>query len=142
MSHLRLSEDSVIRGDRYVAGEGEPRSGTETPAADGADDRFRILPAVELAPENMFPIRVAKVVVSRIERSPFGNAVGPRRWRIVPADVFADRKRPARAGNDDGANLGIGFGLSQCSIWLVHHFFVHGVQRVGPIESDQHSFAL
>ena len=41
-----------------------------------------------------------------------------------------------------GANLGIGFSLGKGLVELVHHRSVHRIQFFGPVERDQHAFAL
>src|SRR5215510_12655397 len=96
-----------------MTGESQPRGSTQAPTANSADDWFRILPAIELAAENVSSIRVAETVVFMHQRASSGNAIGPRDCGIVFAGIFAHREGAAGSGQHHGADFRINLSLGE-----------------------------
>src|SRR5947208_16717614 len=117
MADLRLAENRVVRGDWDVAPARQPRGCTDAPAAHRADDRLGILPTVELAPENIFAVRVAKPIVLVDQRCSLRDAIRPGGFGVVAADIFAGGKRASRSGNHHRTNLRIGLGFRPFAAW-------------------------
>src|SRR5262249_16016316 len=96
-----------------MTGDSYPRGSTQAPTANSADERFRIPPAIELAAENVSPIRVTETVIFMHQGASVVNAIGPRSCGIVAADIFAHREGAAGAGQHHGADFRINLSLGE-----------------------------
>src|ERR1051326_8365831 len=116
-----------------MAREREPGSCAETPTADRADDRFRILPPIEMPAQDIFAIGVAQAIVFMNQRRSFRDSIRPGSLGIISADVFARRKRSRGAGDHDRADLLVGFRLSESVVQLVPELFVNCIEGIRAI---------
>ena len=136
VAHLGLGEDGLLRGDGDVGAQRQPRARAHGPAVDGADDRLVQLPQ----PQELVALPPAPGIDPVRRGLARGNAVGP--FEVAPPPrlgplVHARGKGAPGAGDDDGADLGVGHGLVQRRRHLVLGRGADGVHHLRAVERDQ-----